>query len=502
MTEALVAFDTDKIKGYVFETGTLKEIRGASSLLDRLNRESMPALVKGEQIYANGGGGLFRVPEEKAEDAIRAVRRFYRQETRSASITGVSIELLGGKQDVHNLLALLRYSLPLAKGGQAEDVVYPVTNPLLRFCESCGVRYAQEVLDGDLVCHSCQRKRQEDQRVKDSIDRWTSGEEFPDTLRLWGRLIQMLNERGYPVNGYQRPEDFDAIGKQSSPGNTMGIIYADGDGMGRVIETINSLVKHKHFANAVDEAVYQSVADAILAHLQPKSGSTWPFDVLLLGGDDLVLLTRSQSALAVAVHIVERFPQLTQELWGEPLNLSASVVLAQVKYPIGSLIHLAESGLNFAKQQAALRRRAGKISDGGLINFLVVSSANHLDFEAYYQQVLKQEEYKSTLYRTYRPYSASEMKKLLLQIQMLKDNNVSRSKLEQLRTAAFKSRQQGTLDAMMSVLRVRNKNQREALLSLVSDLPTEQLYLPWARYGEKDWITPVVDIVELMDFIG
>ncbi len=501
MTEALIAFDTDRIKEYVFETSTLKEIRGASALLDRLNRESMPALADGKQIYSNGGGGLFRVREEEAEVAIQSVKRVYKQETSSASVTGTMVRLPEGEHGIFNRLELLRHSLRLAKGGNAEVSIYPLTNSLLRFCESCGTRYAQVETTSGLLCHSCQRKRQENQTVTESIERWTSGKESPNPHRLWGRLIQMLDERDYPVTGYRRPEDFDELGKQSSPNNTMGIIYADGDDMGRLIETIKSLSEYKRFADAVDEAVYQSVAGAIQAHLEPNSKAIWPFDILLLGGDDLVMLTRSQSALAVALHIVEGFSQLTKDMWGEPLNLSASVVLAQVKYPIGSLIHLAESGLKFAKQQAARRRLAGETFDGGLINFLVINSANHLEFGDYYQQILKEEEYESTLYRTQRPYSASQMKTLLQHIQTLKTNNVSRSKLEQLRTAAFKSRRQGTLDAMMSVLRVRNKDQRESLLTLVSKLPTEQVYLPWARRGEKDWVTPVVDIVELYDFV-
>ncbi len=39
VSQSLIAFDTDHIKGYVFGTNRLKEIRGASSILDRLNRE-------------------------------------------------------------------------------------------------------------------------------------------------------------------------------------------------------------------------------------------------------------------------------------------------------------------------------------------------------------------------------------------------------------------------------------------------------------------------------
>src|SRR5579883_487790 len=46
--KSLIAFDTDHIKGYVFGTDRLKEIRGASSRLDYLNRITMKAL--GDQL--------------------------------------------------------------------------------------------------------------------------------------------------------------------------------------------------------------------------------------------------------------------------------------------------------------------------------------------------------------------------------------------------------------------------------------------------------------------
>ena len=493
MSDALVAFDTDRIKEYVFGTGSLKEIRGASALLDQLNRQTMPDIVGGELIYANGGAGLFIVSESDPEDVIRQVQRCYRQSTYSAAtITGVSVPLPEHKQELHHELALLRHRLHLAKLVNGASGEYPLTHSLLRFCESCGVRYAQkESDDNDLICQSCLRKRTEGQRIRNS----------PDESGLWGRLIQQLEQQEYPVTGYRRPEDFGALGDLSSPQNYMGIIYADGDGMGRIIETLKTLDKYKQFAEAVDDAIYQSVSDAISVHLQPDKGSTWPFDILLLGGDDLVMVTRAQSAIEVALHIVERFPQRTQEMWEEPLYLSASVTLAHVKYPISSLIHLAESGLKFAKQQAARRRSMGEKLDGGLLNFLVVTSANHLDFKEYYEQALQQETGNETLYRTQRPYSISDMRTLLKQIKKLKEEGVSRGKLEQLRGAAFMSRKQGTLEGMMAVLRLRDSRQRKALLTLAGDKPAEQVYLPWTQRCDNEWSTPFVDIAELIDFV-
>lgn len=496
MTDALVAFDTDRIKEYVFGTSSLKEIRGASALLDRLNRQSMPDIVGGELIYANGGGGLFVIPESNAEDVIREVQRCYQQATHSAAtITGVSVPLPEHKEELHLELALLRHRLHLAKSESSASDEYPLTHSLLQFCESCGVRYAQQQSDeNDLICQSCLRKRQEGQLIRNA----------PDQSDLWARLIRQLKQQEYPVAGYTRPEDFGALGRLSSPQNYMGIIYADGDGMGRTIETLKTRDEYKKFAEAVDGAIYQSVSDAIAVHLQPEPdrGPTWPFDILLLGGDDLVMVTRAQSAIEVALHIVEQFPKRAKEKWEEPLHLSASVTLAHVNYPINSLIQLAESGLKFAKQQAAVRHRLmDEKLDGGLLNFLVVTSANHLDFKEYYEQALKQETGNETLYRTQRPYATSHMHTLLRQIKELKGEGVSRGKLEQLRGAAFMSRKQGTLEGMMAVLRLRDSRQRKALLALAGDKPAEQVYLPWSRRSKSEWSTPFVDIAELIDYV-
>src|SRR5215475_2110056 len=70
MKQSLIAFDTDRIKEYVFATDILKEIRGASNILDTLNRQDMPRCVGGTCYYAHGGSGLFVVPTDDATACI------------------------------------------------------------------------------------------------------------------------------------------------------------------------------------------------------------------------------------------------------------------------------------------------------------------------------------------------------------------------------------------------------------------------------------------------
>lgn len=511
MTKSLVAFDTNHVKGYVFGTSKLKEIRGASALLDRLNREEMARLVReidteARAIYANGGAGLFVVESSSVSEVIEAVTNSYYTTTRgTGSITGASVEMVGPLADEHRALDLVRYRLRANKDASLDSL--PVfTHPLLHFCDSCGEGYAVSTANDSMrICASCARKRAEDETVKEDIGLWATHVKPYKESRLWGRLLEDLEiHLGYPVQHHRRPESFEDLGDASTPSNYLGLIYADGDSMGQTVDGIQTLDRMEQFSDAADNAIYEATAEAIHCYLQPRYNSdVLPFDILLLGGDDLVMVTRAESALEVAQHVVKRFPELTKATWGQALRLSASVVISHINYPFKSLLDLAASGLRFAKRRAVERRQKGEELATGLVNFLAVSSANHLDFDLYYNQVLRtQLPDRTRLIRTQRPYSAAELADLLQTIRDLKEQGVPSTKLEQLRQACYKSRHQGAIDAMMAVLRLRNKHHQLALLSLMDPTSLEQAPPPWVKMGDKIWTTPIVDIVELYDFVA
>src|SRR5260370_12211471 len=78
--KSLVALDTDHIKQYVFATDKLKEIRGASSILDGLNRQEMRNIAAKFQalpIYTNGGAGLFVVDADSARQFMLKIQKSY-----------------------------------------------------------------------------------------------------------------------------------------------------------------------------------------------------------------------------------------------------------------------------------------------------------------------------------------------------------------------------------------------------------------------------------------
>ncbi len=131
--------------------------------------------------------------------------------------------------------------------------------------------------------------------------------------------------------------------------------------MGEETKNFGKLDKLEEFARTVDSAIYESACFAIQKRLPAKQlpdqnppGATrssnksdtqkwvFPFDILLLGGDDLVMVTPASSAMDVALTIAKRFNELTIG-WGREGNgyrLSVGVILPPLNIPSGCSTNL------------------------------------------------------------------------------------------------------------------------------------------------------------------
>lgn len=562
--KSLVALDTDHIKQYVFATDKLKEIRGASSILDRLNRQDMLDIAKvvdtgAEPIYANGGSGLFVVDTDRADEFGKRVQQALRERSAgSATITYVIQELPDGKAEIKDELARMRYQLREAKDCPADTIVLP-SHPFMRPCSSCGIEYAEG--DGSsglrdpgeqdaIFCTSCQKKRQEDIDVKESIDDYvgtrTRSIKGPDHFEspLWREVIRILRKIGYRIpGGTQRPGDFNDFRNFGKAKDYLGLIYADGNGMGHKIEELDTEQKLEKFADAVDKSIYEAVCDAIKAHLPVWEGvnqeigkreSLFPFDLLLLGGDDLVMVTSAAVAMEVARTIAMSFHKHTKEKDADKKGhtLSIGVVLAPVKYPFGLLQELADSALKHAKMEGAKRkldRERGKktsTSEYGetFINFMTVTGSTSHDFKKVYKSLhdkrekVSGHEGKVAFYATLRPYTIEELGFLLDTIREGKKMGLGRTKLHQAREAVLQMNLTTSVYEGMALLRNWRSRQRDFVTQYVRETgwhyqkphsdeekPSTMFpraIFPWFLDGLDTYRTPLLDFVELYDFVA
>ncbi len=594
MRKSLVAFDSNHIKSYVFGTDRLKEIRGASALLDELNREDMLEIAiqfcreKGidrdtrDTIYLNGGSGLFLLMtgEETAKEFGKRVQKRYREASYDgASITYVVHELPQSLPDDREVLLnmdlrtefeILHYRLREAKGNSPDlDVITLPSHPFMRSCDSCGINYAeykeagysdQEDLDISddfghycAICHKKQRKDNDIKRwLRKSSHRNLKGSTAKDFLfkqkitdltvnqaGLWQRMLFYLDQVGYDFNLKhsgnlpERPNDFNTFRNFLQGKEYLGLIYADANNMGTRLEKLKTLNEQAEVATEVDRAIHVAVSKAITKHLplvrQVENATLYPFDILLLGGDDIVMATDASKAMDVACTIAKEFYAFTEdsriiETTEMACTLSIGVVLAPIKYPFRLLLDMTEGALRAAKKASlnARRRVEGKIDDSR-INFVVVTGGSIKDFDSV-DKNYKSTDGKHDFYATLRPYDLEGLNRLLTAIKEGHRRNLGRTKLHALREAVLEKNLTTSVSHGLAVLRNWREEQRKfALASLYefggrtiprTDLKDPErgfprITFPWfvdqtetANTQREVYRTAFLDFVELFDFVA
>jgi hypothetical protein len=577
VSRSLIAFDTDHIKSYVFGTSKLKEIRGASSILDHLNRQATVQKAESEDfkattIYANGGSALFLINSDKAELLGKAVQKLYREETGAgASITYAIQDIpdtyLSQPQgimtvEMPEVLELLRYRLRLAKDGQhtnnshkqrdtntsqeqhsAGGYIALPSHPFLCTCNSCGIAYAEDTrLDNDdpeepegRYCRICVGKRDEDKEVRthisDAISVAARSGEVSDKT-LWGRVLQAVNRQEPPQKPMkpkyhlpprtQRPKDFNAFRDFTRGKEYLGLIYADANGMGKALEKETSLQKVQDFAKLVDDAAFTAMAYAICLYLpvqhqtRPVQQDTFPFDVLLVGGDDIAMVVPADKALQVAYTLAEQFHNATNKKY----TLSVGIVLAPVKYPFNLQRELADETLKDAKKSgSASNVSSDSEQEQSCVNFVVVTGNTSLSYEKVYQEMHLKSKYTDKtdeFYATLRPYTLSNLHWLLEQLKKGNSERLGRTKLHQMRVAILKRNKTTTILEALALLRNWKGTERIFIRAMVDHLDNRQTrqqrnmgtLFPWyldSNSSSKEltvYRTPLLDFIELYDFVS
>lgn len=556
----LLAVDTDHIKQFVFATNKLKEIRGASSLLDKLNRREMKRLAdqyNAKRVYTNGGSGMFLVEdsEERARDLGKAIQRIYLEKTESGATISFAVQRIPDDIDdvwhdkrVHPYMRLLHYRLLQAKGSSHQKIEVLPSHPFMRPCDACGTRYAEKRYTGPSAdpddqercyCAACLGKRAEDHDVRGGIEQLVKDKvitgnvaERPENPFAWEKLIGMLPPSYLKPNTI-RPSDFNELEGLSGGKDYMALIYADANQMGTVMDELKTLEDREAVAKMVDTAIYTAMSSAIVEHLPivPGDGKEkymFPFDILMIGGDDVMVVTPANVAMDVALTLAKEFRDETkkndirEEKKG--YTLSVAVVLAPVKYPFGLLHDLAETTLKYAKKEGARReeivRERGEQEnfDNTTINFVVVAGNTGHEFDKIMKSLSrKNKDEQSSFYATLRPYSVEELDKLLDAIRRGKQIDLGHTKLHQLREAVMKKNLTTSVSDARAVLNNWKERQWQHVYRYVYAVAGRyqgqqkedeepgtwfpHVTFPWFEGGEDVYRSPLLDFAELYDFI-
>ncbi|MGV3720920.1 MAG: Cas10/Cmr2 second palm domain-containing protein [Actinomycetota bacterium] len=489
----LVLHDVDRIQEFVFGVPRLREIRGASALIEDLNRnqtERQIATSGGEKIYVGGGGAAaWFADEPSARRFERAVSRAYSEASGAGSTGAVTAyDPSAGGNSFQDALHSAHRRLRAAKAAR-EVSTQVLTSPFFARCRLCGQEAASGRRGGAadegpaLICHVCQAR---------------GGSVFRPLQR---RVVEAVNRaRGLEL----RPvEDLSEIGRASE--GYIGVVYADGNRMGERLLRIRTEPSLQGFSDAVRGGVWAAVT-AVAGGLAARDREYLPAEVPLVGGDDVIMIVPADRALEAAENLVRtaadaihaQMPAGVRSELGEQaqVSLCAGVVIAKDHVPIAGLVDLAHELCNTAKgrYRHELEKAAGD-REPACIDFQVITTASW-----------RSESDHAELYHlgdrrlTSRPYTSTELTGLLQAARLLDEAGVPNGKLGDL----YRSFWQGPARARAAYHTLLMRSTREQLEALWGAEPLLGLGVeaPW----KTDWsgrgsCTPFPDLIELLPFL-
>ena len=460
--------DADRIQEYIFAPRQLKLIRGASRIQRDLNLKYLPELLRKfgagntvageglseitdrslgreadldwEVVYAGGGNVyvLFR-NQDRAKSFAREACLLYGRHGGSARATSAVSAWAG---DFQSTLEETQRLLFARKTSPANSEA-PITSPYWKSCEACGTgpasRWVRNRVTGErILCEACEKRRKASERSP-----------YLDQI----------------APGMEAPEELGAIAAQSRPENYLAMVYLDVDKLGSYFERVGPLTTDSYrvlslkIRNSVEAGVIEGCRRA-----SKGAGSVAPFEILLLGGDDAVVVMAAQAVRPFLNGMSEVFARELPDL-----TFSAGIVWAHHKLPVAEYLRHAKKLL-----------RSSKAAGGCRVDYLIVSESMVKGLE------------ERSWDRTLRPYPLQELEGLFGAIAGWKGAGFPSSKAHQLYAMAYEEEAQGTLDYLYWLSRLESEHRGLAQRRFMGGL--------WEK-TPRGWATAAGDIAELWDFV-
>lgn len=403
---------------------------------------------------------------------------------------------------------------------------------------------------------------------------WTASDEeswvqrFTHYLKKNSQLKRQYyqGKESYTIGEARSLEEIGNASSDSSNGYIT-FIYADGNNMGGYIQKIKTPEEYAQFSQDIFEATEQSVYYALANHLHPhqlkklskpdgkKRENSWihPFEIITIGGDDVLLIIPANKGLQIAQDIAEKFEEIlaakgdryripTEQKITDitkahrfssdlPIKfadscLSTSLGVLTIAYDtpiyyadklVGQLLKSAKKGVKEVtkRYQEACPSAKNQTYFGSTIDVLTLKSvtmvsSNIQEFREGGLTIKRQNSPKLKLYAS--PYTPYEIGGLIQTIQKFKEADFPRSQLYQIRDLL----KQGKRTAMLNYhyFRTRLKSNKATLLKEYFEqawcLPKDEAnygsLAPWMSLKETNqnsmtYETIWRDLVDLYPFV-
>lgn len=453
----LLQVEVGGIQQYIFEGARLREWRGASALLDRAERVKIPEEIDrryGEAVVTlRQGGGVVLLGVEDGGPApgkvASVVEETYRTHAPGARVYSAHVPL--DASDVSASLAALTFEATEARNRAPQvDPDVPLLGAMVRPCGSCGARPAEtdsEIADeGTLLCSVCASKAAHGRRVR-------GGQQDGSVLARFAAHLEAADSPSAltpdDLDGGV-PEDLSAI---ASVGNgSIALVQADGNSLGKTIQQVRTRSQYEALSAGIAREVQGAVFDTLAQHGPCPDGSpsgTLPWEIIFLGGDDVLLAVADDIALQVARGLTRRVEDRTESLFGDApldelgrsqLTMGTGVVVADAHVPMAVLRKLAHSLEREAKDRTySLLETDGR--EVSTLDFHRVMGSGSASLSHIRDHVMRPRHtargYEASL--TQRPFTMQELERVLEVARHWNEEDLPGSKLQALRDRLFAS---------------------------------------------------------------
>ena len=361
------------IQDFIFETNKLKEIIGASDLIERfcsigfMGRFSKKYNfdIVDNNVLRNAGGNIRIIFENKTdlEYMVKFFPQYIMNMAYGITISQAVVEYDEGTylEKVKHLEQKLKYdrnkaSLPL-------DSKFAVMMQSPRTGKPAVAKKNKEYFD-----NASWQKRSNAEESKVNI------------------LLEKLNLEEI----FEKfPQDMEEI---SNKNNKVAVIHADGNKMGLMLQQINKDLKDKstkeiqdifkEFSVQITEATNSAVEEAFKNSFSTDN-DTIPFRPIVIGGDDVTVICSAEHALDFTEKYLRNFENNTEKLFAKAnlsqyeskLTACAGIVYCNEKFPFHYAVDLAEKLCDFAKKESD--RKASCLA------FHNVQSSYFTDYKSY-----------------------------------------------------------------------------------------------------------------------
>ncbi len=383
-----------RIQQFLFTVPRLKAMLGANALLGKTIRQDLCQMVAGKGFsiaLSDEDGNIFsdyesyplnkeaeKLEELEKDDPVSLLQKgiLSRDGGHFTAVFKLPSDAIKFISDARakifdNLPGIqIDISIPFPAGaekellGQTQNSMGPSTDrlPYFRVCMDTGSDIASENEDGYYVSA----------RVKDLE---SEGSKFKENKSK--DIIGLLAREGLlPMHGKEMPKDLEQLAGKSG---YLALIHADGNGMGvrrgifagssegendkdKFNEWVSREIKNEQFFHAMRSAVRYAVVKAlgtVFTEDELSKHEKLPYQLLMLGGDDLVMLTQPQYAVPFLIEYSRVLAEdeyckipYKQEAGSDyyPMSIGAGVIFAKKNIPFYHLNHLAEQLIDSAKK--------------------------------------------------------------------------------------------------------------------------------------------------------